>query len=83
MNFRELTNAECQTNRAMQPTESARTALELRVLQTLNEDIAKYLQSGGKVTELPKCKMSCEVPRGLRHVTRGQQAVIDARIGAK
>lgn len=57
MNFRELTNAERQ-NTEWQPTESARTALELRVLQTLNEDIARYLQSGGRVKWRPSCKFS-------------------------
>lgn len=81
MNFRELTNSECRNTRDWIPEQAKRAALESQVLSLLPSNIDAYLQSGGKITGLPGCRMSSEVPRGLRHVTPGQQAAIDARIG--
>lgn len=53
MNFRELTNQECEVNRQWKPTEANRTELESKVLETLNDSVARYIQSGGSVKQCP------------------------------
>lgn len=80
MSFREFTNHECQLSRDTQPSESLRTALESKVLQSLDDDIAKFLQSGGKVITLPARTMSEHVPRGLQGPTASQKAAIEKRV---
>jgi len=58
MNFRELTNTECQNSREWIPEQAKRTALESQVLSCLQSDIDAFLQSGGTVQKLPPMKLS-------------------------
>ncbi len=58
MNFRELTNQECALNRDQLSSDPKRSVLECKVLQSLNADMDRFFQSGGKVKLLPAMSLS-------------------------
>jgi len=81
MNFRELTNQECQLTRQWIPAEAKRKDADILVLSGLDAAIARYIEAGGAVRNCPAFAFSSN--DSIVEMNRAQKRAATERNNAK